>query len=391
MVIRPLLLGLITLAAPGCGNQAPPQQTVTYQYAADTSIVSLGVATTDGVLHVVWVEDNDDHPRAMHGSSSDGGKTWAKPTLIKTGQPPPDRVHRSNDIRVAARGESLVVVWQTQGSGYGGSGPMVIARSEDGGRHWTAGEPPATVAESPSHGFFALSANVDGRFHLAWLDSRAGQQGLHHATSSNGGASWTNAVTVVPATCQCCWNTLAHAEERTYLLYRGIAPRDMALATLERDSTWQLTERVGQFEWHVDGCPHVGGALAVQRSVSKRLHALVWTAEDAHLGVHHLIGEPTGEGWQLMDRIGTRDARNTSLASGLDGRLLATWDQSGEDAAVFAAWSERERFRKVVRLSHSSHRASHPFAVTTADGGYVFWTAREPKGASTWFMSRVDP
>lgn len=390
MVRRHLVFWITAPLLAGCSDPVPSLQPITYEHAADAEVLSIGVAVSDRALHVVWVEKQADGPQAIHSRSPDGGENWSSPVNIKTNQAPPDRVHRRNDIRVAAEGDELLVVWQTSGEGFGGAGPMVMARSDDGGRQWEAVEaPPATTADSPSHGFFALSATPDRRFHLAWLDNREGQQGLHYAVSEDGGNEWTPAETVVSSTCQCCWNTLAHTEDRTYLLYRGIDPRDMALAVLDENDTWSQPHRVGRFDWYVDACPHVGGGLAVEQSPTPQVHALVWTAAENQVGIHHFTGDTSGKRWQKMGRLGSRDARNSDLAVSRNGSVLAAWDEGGSEPGILAAWSQQGRFAEPVRLSPPEHLSSHPIAVTSPEAGYVFWTARKADAYTTWYMSRM--
>ncbi len=372
----------LALALSACGNTDGQRYLSEFRYAAEGDVLSLAFAASEDVLHVVWVEDLPGQgPAARHSASADGGASWTTPVTIDTGQPPPNRVHRSNDIRVAVAGETVYTVWQTRGDGWAGSGPMVMARSGDGGRHWEALTPPATPDDSPSHGFFALSIDPDALPHLAWLDSRHGQQGLLHARG-NGAGGWSVS-TVKEQTCECCWNSLLHAGDRTYLLFRGKNPRDMGLAEQQGNSDWNVPGRVGAFDWHVDGCPHVGGSLALDVP-GHTLHALVWTAHEDHLGVHHLRRQADGGAWSAPRRIGSRDARNTDLASHPRHGLLAAWDQTGADAAVYAAWMEDDGPGSAGRLSPADQRASHPLVAVTSSGGHVAWTERGDDDRRTW-------
>ncbi|MCC5812766.1 MAG: exo-alpha-sialidase [Ectothiorhodospiraceae bacterium] len=385
MVSRPLLAVLLSASLlSACGDREPERTGESYRYSGEGDVLSLAIASSDDTLHLVWVEDiYETGPIARHSRSDDGGASWSTPTNIDTGQPPPDRVHRSNDIRVAASGDAVYVVWQTRGEGWGGSGPMVLARSPDGGGTWQAMAPPATTEDSPSHGFFALTVDLDERVNLAWLDNRHGQQGLLHATASGDGA-WT-VKTVAETTCECCWNSLLHTTHGNYLLFRGKQPRDMGLAERRNAEDWQVTGRVGTFDWQVDGCPHVGGGLAMDTEAA-RLHALVWTAHEDHLGLHHLHRRTNAAAWSEPRRIGSRDARNADLASLPGHAVLAAWDQTGADAAIFAAWVRGDRPGSPQRLSNADHRASHPQAALTRRGGHVIWTERGEDGMHTWRM-----
>ncbi|RFA24625.1 hypothetical protein CAI21_20955 [Alkalilimnicola ehrlichii] len=377
-----LILLIVSIALTGCGKPAPEEST-RFSYTGEQDVVSLGVARSKDYLHVVWVEAHDP-PQAFHSRSRDG-RTWSDPVAIDTEQAPPDRSSRSNDIRIAAHDESLVVVWQTQGEGFRGSGPMVLARSSDGGQTWHAAEPPATTSAAPSHGFFALSATSGGEFHLAWLDNRHGQQGLHHAHSKDG-LDWSAVTTIESITCQCCWNTLAHGERHHYVLYRGIAPRDMHLAVQPHDGNWRTTAAVGAFGWDINGCPHVGGGLVASDDA---LHALVWTGSEAYQGVHYTRGKPDGTGWQEQARVAAKEAGNPDLSLRGGGGLTAVWDQNGAAAGIYVAWIENDRFSRALRLSDRP-QARLPLALPVDTGAAVFWTERGSNGRLGWVVSVVE-
>ncbi|WP_290652201.1 exo-alpha-sialidase [Aquisalimonas sp.] len=297
------------------------------------------------------------------------------------------RVHRSNDLRIAADGERLLVVWQTTGGGFAGSGPMVMARSDDGGAHWEPAATPVQGDDTESHGFFALSRAPDGRFHLAWLDSRAGQQGVHHAFTNDTGRSWSAVSTAQPATCECCWNSLAHLDGEAVLLYRDIDPRDMAVASTANGAHGcSGRERVGRFDWDVDGCPHVGGGLAV--STDNALHALVWTGADNHMGVHHLKRHDQGA-WSEPERLGHPSARAVDLVATADGGLLAAWDHGSADRTVHVARYQDGRWGTPRALGESKRRPGFPLLTATAEAAQVFWTERGEDGNRTWRFTSI--
>ena len=83
-----------------------------------------------------------------------------------------------------------------------------FVRSDDGGASWSQ---PVTVtddttkgvadgADFGSHNFHALHAAPDGTFYVAWLDGRAGKSAVYMTHSTDGGASWAPNVRVVPIT-----------------------------------------------------------------------------------------------------------------------------------------------------------------------------------------------
>src|SRR5690606_32682217 len=144
------------------------------------------------------------------------------------GQAPPFSPHRGMDPRIAASRDRLVAVWTTAGTDAWGSGPLASAFSRDGGRTWEVGPNPSDSGLTTGHGFHDLAADAEGTFHLVWLDSRDGRQGLRYSRSRDGGRTWEANRTLATDTCQCCRNTLATGPGgEVGVLYRYGDPRDM--------------------------------------------------------------------------------------------------------------------------------------------------------------------
>jgi hypothetical protein len=255
---------------------------------------------------------------------------------------------------------------------------MVTALSNDGGKTWKRGPNPADDNRHDGHGFADVIAR-DGRFHLTWLDSRSGAQGVRYARSDDGGASWSANASVQGGTCECCWNTLLPGSDRAlYLLYRGKGPRDMGLAISRDDGVkWKSGAVVGAFNWQIDACPHTGGALALTgKGAAERMHAVVWTGKTDQRGVHYLASQDGGATWNARARLGGEYAQRADLAA-RGGELAAVWDETaGQTGAVFlsrskdggAVWS------KPARLSSEGASAIYPRVVATQANLLVVWT-----------------
>ncbi|HET7369268.1 MAG TPA: exo-alpha-sialidase [Gammaproteobacteria bacterium] len=372
----------ITLAAlllQGCGQTPQPQ--VKTGLAGLEAVKSLDVYADGDTLHLLLAGPSGGNTVMRYLQSSDGGMSWTAPVTIDAGHAPPYGVHRGDDARIAASGPHLVATWPTQGSGWGGSGPMASAISDDGGQSWHPGGNPAGDA-SLSEAFIDLAAGPGGIFHAVWLDSRHGQQGLQYAHSSDGGEHWSNVLTIDPATCQCCWNTLRPAPgEGVYVLYRNVDPRDMGLAASnDGGASWQRRGPVGAFDWQFDACPHTGGGLAVTGgSAAPVLHAVVWSGKRGELGLHYLVSSDGGRSWLALGRLGDDTARHVDLAA-LDGQhLAAVWDAATEaGSGIFAARSHDggKTWGQPRGLSAPRAQAEHPRIVATADGYRIFWTQR---------------
>ncbi|MDN5940097.1 MAG: glycoside hydrolase, partial [Salinisphaera sp.] len=276
--------------------------------------------------------------------------------------PSPYGLGRGKDVQIAAARKQLVAVWPTAGQGWGGTGPLASAWSQDAGQHWQPGPPPAP-GFAGGEGYAAIKADAKGRFHLVWLDSRNGKQALYSAQSDDGGQNWGDPLAIDAASCECCTNELAVSPGgKMLVLYRDIEPRDMALAELAGGQKWQRRAAVGDFNWHFDGCPEAGGNLAVADGM---LHALIWTGKPGAAGVYHLASVDGGHSWSRPQWLADVGSHHLALAARNKGHLATAWGESnGGDVVVAVSndggenWSRRERFAD----------SSHPRLLATPTG-----------------------
>jgi hypothetical protein len=344
------------------------------------SVLSVDVYGSGNTIDLLTAESAGANaaPALWYRRSVDGGKSWSQSVRVGDGMPIPHHPHRSNDPQIASSGPRVIAVWGSAGRGFRGSGAMVTALSNDGGKTWRRGPNPADDDRHDGHGFADLIAR-DGRFHLTWLDSRNGAQGVRYARSDDGGASWSANVSVQQATCECCWNTLAAGPDRAlYLLFRGKGPRDMGLATSRDDGMkWKTGPAVGAFNWQIEACPHTGGGLALTgKGESERLHAVVWTGKAEQRGVHYLSSQDGGASWLARTRLGGEFAQRADLAA-RGGEVVAVWDEVvGPGGAVFLSRSKDggAGWSRPVRLSSEGASAIYPRVVATQSNLLVVWT-----------------
>jgi hypothetical protein len=372
-----LLPAVLPAATPTMQGEAAHAHT---DAGAGRSVLSLDVYANGNTVDVLTGERSAAGAPATlwHRRSIDGGIKWSQAVRVDAGLPIPHEPHRSNDPQIASDGRNVVVVWGSAGRGFRGSGPMVTAVSSDGGKTWHRGANPADDDRHDGHAFSDLVVR-NGRFHLTWLDSRSGEQGVRYARSDDRGTSWSVNSTVKSGSCECCWNTLLPAQGRSmYLLFRNKAPRDMGLA-MSRDegASWKTQGPVGSFNWQIEACPHTGGALALTgQGPSERLHAIVWTGKPELRGLHVLTSGDAGSTWTSSVRLGGEYAQRADLAARGD-ELVATWDESmGQHGAVFVARSRNsgKEWSKPVKLSPENANAIYPRVVAGSSNILVLWT-----------------
>jgi hypothetical protein len=358
-------------------------------------VVSLDVVADGAKLHLLTGRHAQGATTVWHQISTDDGRSW---TAEKQVEGPPGAgatVTRGSDARIAVVGGKLVAMWMSHvdGAPHGGAGPMVAARSADGGKTWTPLPGPADWPKGP-HGFFTLAS--DGKtLHASWLDSRdgpppaPGAQGLRYAFSTDAGESWSKNATLDVASCACCWTTgKADAAGNFYVLYRDKQPSDMAIGVVDgKTRQWTRLATVGAFGWDFPGCPHIGGGLAIRGGKRQEIHAVVGTRKKESAGFYHLESVDGGKSWSEPHRLGDDTATHGDLALGKDGRLAAVWDMVDPEAAdgtvgVFAATSTDAgaHWTAPRRLSPGKITASHPRVVPTRNGFLALWT--EQPGAN---------
>jgi len=352
-------------------------------------IHSLDVSADGDAIHLLTADyQADGKPALMHQRSTDGGRTWSAPVRADVGPTAPSSPHRGMDAQIAATGNQLVAVWMTKGTGLFDSGPMATAISQDGGKSWWPGPNPADDGLTTGHSFADISADASGAFHLVWLDSRDGRQGLRYARSIDGGKNWQKNQTLKTDTCECCWNKLATGPKGPLVLFRDKKPRDMAIfASSNGGSKWSKPSTVGKFAWDFNGCPHVGGGLATELAGTDTfIHSVVWTGMAEKSGTYHLASRDNGRTWSKPQRLGSSSARRADIAAGPKGVALV-WEESGdgETAIVIATSKDNGKtWSEPARINDAGLSAAYPRILGTVDGFRVFWTELGADGRGNW-------
>ena len=347
-------------------------------------IKSLDVYVDNKTVHVLLADYHESTGRSYlrYLTSGDACSTWSKPIRVDQGSAIPYARGRGTDFHLAANGRNLVAVWMTKGTGFMERGPLVSAYSQDGGKSWSPGANPADDGTDGDHSFMDVTSDSEGSFHLVWLDKRSGKEkGLYSARSTDGGQTWAANKTVDSATCDCCWNVLtADRKGNLYTLYRDLKPRDMALAFSEDNGdTWISAGIVGKFNWDFNGCPHVGGAIAVHnRRGETHLHTAIWTGKTDQLGVYYLQALDIEKmEWSSPKRLGTKDARFPDIAVNSNGYLAAVWDDTKDDkTAIFSSTSldNGDTWSTPRQLPEVGVSPTHARVVAVGDNFHVFWT-----------------
>lgn len=372
----------------GCAN-VTPQNVVDYKTAVNLAeITSFDVYSDGKTLHALvsgFKNQTDKNQTVQYLHSSDNGKYWSQPIEIKTPFSPA-LVSRGNDVQIAASGQNLVASWQTQGE-LPNFGALVSVYSLDGGKTWQMGKNPA-ADDLGDQSHADLIADKNGDFHAVWLadPEENGYQSLRYARSNDDGKSWQLPEKLDDSSCSCCSNTLAISpNQQLHVLYRDMNPRDMTLlSSKDFGKNWQHKETVGEFNWHFDGCPHVGGAIAFD--VNNDFYASVWTGLEGKSGLYTVNSIS-----KMPVKIG-KNATHSDIAI-FKNRLILAWDEMSKDGTgIFVADSvdKGASWSTPRRLSELNSKATHPRIVVSEENALILWTEKKSKQASQWTMTWLE-
>ncbi len=359
-------------------------------------VKSLDVYAKEGILHLLIGEIMAANQPAIlrYFRSSDHGGSWSVPVVIDSAPGFPLARGRGSDFHLAASKNRIAVIWMNKGTGFMGRGPLATAYSDDGGKTWHSGGNPADDNSDGDHAFMDITADPAGNFHVVWLDKRENEgedKGLRMTTSTDGGKSWKPNRTIDAATCECCWNYLTtDAHGKLYVLYRDIDPRDMSLSrSSDGGKSWESLGKVGAFDWFFNGCPHVGGSLAISANAQEKLllHALVWTGMQDQVGVYYLQADASKMTWSAPQRLGAINAKFPDIAVNLEGVIAAVWMEYREDHSQILGATSTDNgvsWSSPKVLSSPTVNATHPRLATIGSDFQVFWSEIQEGNPSAW-------
>jgi hypothetical protein len=329
--------------------------------------------------------EKDEAQTVRYLQSTDNGNHWSLPVEIQHTFPPA-LVARGNDIQLAANGQNLVAIWQTQGA-IPNSGALVSVYSHDAGKTWKTGKNPA-VDNAGDQSHVDLITDKKGIFHSVWLadPEENGYQSLRYARSIDNGENWQPPLKLDASSCSCCWNTLAISpNDELHVLYRDMNPRDMTLLSSNDNGTnWHSKKTVGKFDWHFDGCPHVGGGITFDEN--NEFYASVWTGEAMKSGLY-TVNSITN----FPVKIG-KNATHSDITV-LENRVVVVWDEmSVEGTGIFTAQSidNGATWSMPRRLSANSANSTHPRIIAAENNALILWTEKQPKQSGQWAMTWLD-
>lgn len=287
VALAPAVQGGIT-PAPMRMGKARPQLGSGVAFAPDGRLWLVGVNAQGGlfvqraVLGVAQTTVQGATPGAVPSAAPDDLAQWEAPRVLDI-QGDPISADSENRPKLAFGPAGQVVISYTQPLAKPNTGQIRMLRSIDGGQTFSAPLTVHTDRQEITHRFESITFDAQGTLHTVWIDKRdlerapkVGKKStyrgaaIYRNVSLDGGATFGPDLRVADHSCECCRIALAvGADGRAHALWRHVFDpdvRDHAFATFDASATSAAPSAVpvrATFDdWHINGCPHHGPALA---------------------------------------------------------------------------------------------------------------------------------
>ncbi|MEZ5319183.1 MAG: sialidase family protein [Vicinamibacterales bacterium] len=220
-----------------------------------------------GQVRLSWLEPGDGGGFRFRLSGL-RGTTWSAPVTIAEG---PALLANWADVPsiFTTSGGTLAAHWLERGPGRGAYG-IRVATSTDDGATWSDAVTPHRDQAPAEHGFAAFfEAPGTGALGLVWLDGRLvaerGREGSMTLRSTTIARGEPGEDTVVDLrVCDCCPTAAVRTDRGVLVAYRDRGTdevRDIAVSRLV-DGRWTPPVPVARDGWRLDACPVNGPAVA---------------------------------------------------------------------------------------------------------------------------------
>lgn len=354
----------------------------------------------DGRLLLGWLQaDGKETHRFLFASADPDGRWQYAPRVIVSGRPL--FANWADTPHLIATGDgALWAHWLQRGGKGGGTYDVVLARSTDQGRSWTAETTVNNDGTETEHGFATLWPEGGDRIGIAWLDGRHTAGHGHH-----GGGRMTLRTATFDAAlkrhdeteldtsnCDCCQTTSAVINSDPMLAWRDRTDDEIRdiVTTRRVNGAWQADRVVHADGWHIAGCPVNGPAMSAHKD---RVLIAWFTGANDTPSVRIAMGD--GNTFGPMHEIDTGPAVLGRVAVALDARQAwVAWlrEEAGQQSVMLARYTpdlarEIERI-DIAKLQARGRASGFPKLVSDGDSASIVWTDVE-NGATVLRGARI--
>ena len=414
------LVALVAALSGACSQAEdaapPPRADAVQSLASSGTNRGLSLAASDQTVAAVWATTVDEVTNVFAATSTDGGSTFGAPVRVNDVDGDA-RVNGEQPPRVAITGGDVVVVWSSRTDG---ASRVRLARSNDGGRTFSAARDVHPAGLTGARGWASLAMGTDGAAHITWLDGRNAVRPPSAAPTSSGGSAAAGHVhggstrqdivqavfrrdatldehEVAANVCFCCkTGTTMAPDGTTYVAWRHIYPvnlRDMAVArSTDGGRTFSAPTRVSEDGWQLESCPEDGPAIAA--GASGEVH-IAWPTlapgTTDRKAVFYSVSTDQGRSFAPRVRVDASTSAGIAAhpqiaASGAHVGLV--WEETGDKGRVVkfttvghvssGGWAPQPEHTVTMPADDS---AVYPAVAATSDGFIVGWTLNTANGS----------
>ncbi len=322
--------------------------------------------------------------------SDDLGASFSPPLAVNR---VPEQVSSDGENRpklaLGAAGE-IYLSWTRKIPGrYAGN--VRFSRSLDGGERFST---PITVNDdlAPiSHRFDSMILDDQGRIFIAWIDKRdlaAAKQAeteyagaaIYYAMSDDQGKSFAFNRKLADHSCECC-RIAMDLDDRNQVvaLWRHVYPvniRDHAIALLGADTPPIQGQPVRATDdgWQVDGCPHHGPDLSVDRQ--HKAHLAWFTQGEKNKGLMYGRFDLKSQQLEFQHSIDPTGAASRPQVLAIDGNVYSAWKVfNGISTDLMVSLSEDggRHWTTPLIAAQTENGSDHPLLIANGNRIFVSW------------------
>jgi hypothetical protein len=317
---------------------------------------------SNGAVHLSWIEPGADSSHVLRFATLVRDR-FSAPTTIAQGAKGEWFVNWADFPSILAASQNRLFAHWLQRTGstryaYG----VRVARSDDGGKTWSAPVTPHRDASESEHGFVSMFRQgslvgvvwLDGRKHAAAKTEADAEMSLRYTTLNARGELGADAE-IDGRVCDCCQTSAALTARGPIVAFRDRSPneiRDIAVSRYEKGS-WTASRLVHRDNWMIAACPVNGPSISAQNNSV----AVAWfTGANEQSRVNVAFSRNAGDSFGAPIRV---DDGNP--AGRVDVHYLG-------DNSALVSWIERNDNRAEVRVRrvYANGRRSDAVAVATS-------------------------
>jgi hypothetical protein len=340
----------------------------------------------DGTLWLAWMAGG----RVSVAKSNDLARSLVNVVTLPETELPLDDGPDARPKIVAGPGGKIIVTFATRDESY--NGHAFLARSDDGGRSFSAPIPITT--DSPSQRFETAVIDKDGRAFFAWIDKRdaaaaksAGTAyagaALAYAWDDESGKTLSDASMAQDNTCECCRIDVSFAGPgRPAILFRNIfsgGVRDHAVITLADPETPGTLHRVSDDDAVLDACPHHGPALSI--GPDGTYHATWLALGKKRTGLYYARSVDGGANFSSPMPLGDTSRQNSRPAVLAKGDLVTlaykAFDGERTTVEIMTSRDSGASWSVPREAAATTDDSDHPQLLSDGSRVYLSWFTRK--------------